>query len=65
MCCLFGNKFTLLKYDNILQSENCQNDRLEVSRSGQPDLSDAQRYCGAGSFVSESQANQLVIGMKN
>lgn len=49
----------------LLQSENCQNDRLEVSRSGQPDLSDAQRYCGAGSFVSESQGNQLVMGMEN
>lgn len=61
---LESNNCAPLKCDIIFQSENCQNDRLEVSRSGQPDLSDAQRYCGSGSFVSESQANQLVIGME-
>lgn len=46
----------------IEKSANCLADRLEISGAGHPDLSDAKRFCGIGSFVSESKTNKLVIG---
>lgn len=43
------------------QSDRCSGDRLQVSRAGNSNLSDSERYC-SGPFTVKSFSNRLVIG---
>ncbi|KAG4069013.1 hypothetical protein HA402_008324 [Bradysia odoriphaga] len=45
-------------------SNNCNDARIEVSASGETNLSDANRYCGTKSFRTQSVGNRMVIAFK-
>ncbi|XP_062558111.1 venom serine protease-like [Armigeres subalbatus] len=53
-------------YDVILPSStNCAVDRIEVSLNGNALLSGAKRYCGLASFIVQSTANKLTVGLRS
>lgn len=47
-----------------LQSLNCANDRILVSREGRPALAGALAYCGTQGFTVESTGNRIVIALR-
>lgn len=45
------------------QSDRCTGDRLQVSRAGNSNLADSERYC-SGPFITKSFSQRLVVGEK-
>lgn len=51
----------MVSYSNF-QSDRCSGDRLQVSRAGNSNLADSERYC-SGPFTTRSFSERIVVAL--